>query len=337
MRSHNVKLYQMALAMNRNRTTISAFLKRYDQQHMLSAKRGRPRREIPPEERETLLSELEQDRRLSLRSQIRETTRSRGLSHARMALWDIRHDAQLHFYSSTPVTPLDPAHMDARLQFCNQMAQLDPRIPIIFTDESTVKQDLNKGGLWRRRGEHIDQEFFDRPAHPVQVMIWGGIGPNGYRTTLIRCPKSVNKASYVEFLSEYNIITDLDETFGRGQYLFQQDNATAHTATRDCLSHFTNILQWPAKSPDLSPIEQVWALIKPRIAGRKFRNADDLFDALTAEWIAIPDSIIANLHSAFPARCAICAKHNGASLNGHWSEVHRLHHPEQFPGNGQTT
>ncbi|GFW66394.1 transposable element Tcb2 transposase [Trichonephila clavipes] len=41
--------------------------------------------------------------------------------------------------------------------------------------------------------------------------------------------------------------------------IFQQDNARPHTArvSQDCL-HTVTTLPWPARSPDLPPIEHIW-------------------------------------------------------------------------------
>ncbi|GFS67687.1 transposable element Tcb2 transposase [Trichonephila clavipes] len=41
--------------------------------------------------------------------------------------------------------------------------------------------------------------------------------------------------------------------------IFQHDNARSHTArvSQDCLRIITTI-PWPARSPDLSPIEHIW-------------------------------------------------------------------------------
>jgi transposase len=50
----------------------------------------------------------------------------------------------------------------------------------------------------------------------------------------------------------------------------QHDNATSHTARS--MRHFlqdrnVSVLPWPAKSPYLNPIEQVWDLLDRRVRG----------------------------------------------------------------------
>ncbi|GFT38937.1 transposable element Tcb1 transposase [Trichonephila clavipes] len=48
--------------------------------------------------------------------------------------------------------------------------------------------------------------------------------------------------------------------------IFQQDNARPHTArvSHECLRTVT-ALSWPARSPDLSPLEHIWDHLGRRV------------------------------------------------------------------------
>lgn len=90
----------------------------------------------------------------------------------------------------------------------------------------------------------------------------------------------------------------------------------------DCVP---TLLDWPAKSPYLSPIVQVWNYLKWKIEGLTFKDSEALFEHLSKEWDAIPPSLIMNFYESFRARCAVCARINGESLNGHRKEVKKEH------------
>jgi hypothetical protein len=113
------------------------------------------------------------------------------------------------------------------------------------------------------------------------------------------------------------------------QYRWQQYNAPAHDPSRES-SEFSakmSLTDWPAQSFDLSPIEHVCVCLKMKTIGIVFTNPDVLFVFLSEEWSKILSEIIERFWGSLHARFQVCAAHRGACLNGHWKEVHRLHHP----------
>ncbi|GFW95126.1 transposable element Tc3 transposase [Trichonephila clavipes] len=78
------------------------------------------------------------------------------------------------------------------------------------------------------------------------------------------------------------------------------DNATCHRtlAVQDCLdSEGIQRLVWPARSPDLNPIENVWDALGRQVAGRNYppTNKNTLIRALTEEWDNLPQQLLDNV------------------------------------------
>ena len=103
-------------------------------------------------------------------------------------------------------------------------------------------------------------------------MVWAGIERGGYRTELLRVKGRLNSEAYCNLLINNGIVKNLNDTFGTN-YIFQQDNAPCHRSafTKDTLlKKFPAYLNWPAKSSDLIPIEQLWHYLKHKLENQTF-------------------------------------------------------------------
>ncbi|GBL83170.1 hypothetical protein AVEN_165375-1 [Araneus ventricosus] len=102
--------------------------------------------------------------------------------------------------------------------------------------------------------------------------------------------------------------------FCRKLYLFQQENARPHTAqiTETWLrTKRVPVLEWPAASPDLSPIENIWRILKRNMAQRRPRNIQQLQDYLRQEWDKISTDTLSRLVSSMHKRLAEVIRRKG--------------------------
>ena len=86
-----------------------------------------------------------------------------------------------------------------------------------------------------------------------------------------------------------------------------------HTHTQNILQicHISE-LQWPARSPDLSPTEHLWDHLGHQVRERHdVNNIHDLENALQAEWVRIPLQVIRKLICSIRHRCLAVLAANG--------------------------
>ncbi len=142
---------------------------------------------------------------------------------------------------------------------------------VLFSDESEFCISFGNQGprVWRKGGEaHSPSCLKSSVKFPQSVMIWVAMSSAGV------CPLCFLKTNviapvYQEIL-EHFMLPSADQLFKDADFIFQQDLAPAHTAksTKRWLNdHGVSVLDWPANSSDLNPIENLWCIVK-----RKMRN-----------------------------------------------------------------
>ncbi|GFT04719.1 transposable element Tcb1 transposase [Trichonephila clavipes] len=95
------------------------------------------------------------------------------------------------------------------------------------------------------------------------------------------------------------------------QFLFMDDNAPCHrTVAAEQLLESEDFerMDWPARSPDLNPIEHVWDFLGRRLAARTLPPVTirELRLALQYEWAAMPQQLIDTLILSMGRRCETC-------------------------------
>ena len=81
----------------------------------------------------------------------------------------------------------------------------------------------------------------------------------------------MNQHQYIRVL-EQKLIPDLTKHFPDGGGIFQHDSAPCHTAmsvTAFMKQKKIPVHSWPGNSTDINPIENVWTIVKRRIADQQ--------------------------------------------------------------------
>jgi hypothetical protein len=138
------------------------------------------------------------------------------------------------------------------------------------------------------------------------IMVWGGITLTGRTELVVLRGESLTAVRYLRDIVESQVVP-FAENMGH-DFILQQDNARPHIAgiVRNCFNdHNIEVMEWPANSPDLNPIEHLWDTCYKRIREHQpIRNLQYVEELLLQEWELLLQEAISNLIRSMPRRCA---------------------------------
>ncbi|GFW97063.1 transposable element Tc1 transposase [Trichonephila clavipes] len=169
-------------------------------------------------------------------------------------------------YARRPVVcvPLTRQHRTTHLQWCHEHHNWTGQdwACVLFSDESrfSLSSDCRRQLIWRESGTAYRPENIQEKDRYLtcSIMVWAGIMINGRPRLHVVANGIMTGQRYID-----EVLLPHVRLF-RGavgdKFVFMDDNATCHRtlAAQDCLdSEGIQRLVWPARSPDLNPIENV--------------------------------------------------------------------------------
>ena len=166
---------------------------------------------------------------------------------------------------------------------------------VIFTDETTFSQFGKPKKVWRQRGEIVKVPTV---KHPIKVHVYGCFSEKGFGK--IHCFTNTLNAELLCIIYKNTLLPSAVTFFGKGKnkWILQEDNDPKHRSKKAQnwkVHNQIKNLPWPSQSPDLNPMENVWAILKANVADHKVTSVKELISVIKKEWKKLDSSFCKNL------------------------------------------
>lgn len=301
---------EIAKIVERPRSTINSIVKRFRETGsvMNKARSGRPPK-VTEQLNRVIIREVKKNPRISapnIASIISES------QNAQLNPQTIRNTLKKAGYNGRNARKkglVSKANKTKRLNFAIHHANKPQSFwnKILWSDESKFElfSTKRKVIVWRKPRTEMDpKNLVPTVKHGGgSVMIWGCMAASG-AGKLVFIDGRMDQFVYRNIL-EQNLMESARQLNIESDFVFQHDNDPKHTArsVKEWLSlNIPNVLEWPAQSPDINPIEHLWDHMDRQIRKMSISNLNQLKSAIVNEWAKIPPAVTRKLVESMPRR-----------------------------------
>ena len=247
------------------------------------------------------------------------------------------HGHAMVAYRGKPMKQLSASTLAKRLAFAKAHKKTNWST-VVFSDRKKFMfwypGTKVKRVVWCIQGTRPEAQV---ASHPQALNVYAALTPHGmtgvhvvagtskhtttHTTKQGKPARNITAGEYQKVLTETLLPQGCDLMGGPlgSAWVFQQDNDPTHKAAPQIVQAYNKahgssisvLPNWPPSSPDLSPIENVWAIVQARVNKRGCQTFEDFKVAVTEELAGLSKSTIGNLYTSMKKRIDIVIERGG--------------------------
>ena len=202
--------------------------------------------------------------------------------------------------------PLTRTHKQNRLRFALEHVHWTTEwTKVVFSDEKKLNLDGPDGLRYYWHDLRQEKEVMSKRGFGGgSVMVWGAFGYFG-KTDIVPLRGAQNSLKYQDTLADH--LLPSGPLIADHPWIFQQDRAAIHVSGSTIgwfEANEVTLLDWPSRSPDLNPIENLWGWLARMVYrnGRQFEDTHQLQSAIEEAWLSVPLALLQSLVESMATR-----------------------------------
>ncbi|GFU74444.1 transposable element Tcb2 transposase, partial [Trichonephila clavipes] len=261
---------------------------------------GRPRATTPAENRFLALS-ARRRRTTTVPQLVADHFQASGRRISATTVRNRLHNAGLYARRPVVCVPLNGRQRRNRLCWARENVSWTQQqwASVRFTDESrfTMESDSGRLQIWReQRTRYHQSNTVERHSYRGGgILVWAGISLGGHTDLHVFHGGTVTGLRYRdEILDPY--VRPYDAAIGN-DFILMDENARPHRARIVEEYHGLERMEWPARSPDMNPIEHLWDYLgRGCCLKSSSRSLHELKQGLLCVWSSLPYSGVRQLN-----------------------------------------